>query len=196
MPLTEWNEQTQRQIIEKYPQLEGKSEGIIFCAAALEDEPDLRLIDMREKGNLFAPELSFSPVSITSAQIAMGRRERKPRKPRGSRRRAASEAEGSLGTGSGAAGLLDADSGRLGKIKRKLGNALSVLDQFETARSNFVEMKSRISQLNPSVLLLLAELDDSARQILEQEGLLNRALEESEAEGNNSEMQGEAGNQY
>jgi hypothetical protein len=193
MPLTEWNEDVQRQIVEKYPSLEGKSEGILFCAAALEDEPDLRLNDMREKGRLFAPELTFSPVSITSAQVAMGRREKKARKAR--RRRTEVESEdvapsfgGAMGSGmssglgsgmgSGMGGGMGGglgerpSSGRMAKIERKLGNALSVLDQFDQARRQYQDLKSRIEQLNPSVLALLAELDESAREILQNEGLL------------------------
>ena len=190
MPLTEWNEQAQSQIVAKYPELEGKSEGILFCAAALEDEPELKLVDMREKGRLFAPELSFSPVSITSAQIAMGRREKKPRKPRGAKKRATgaetAEAPSTLGAGS----PFGSGTGRLAKIERKLGNALSVLEQFETARRSYVQMKGRIEQLNPSVLSLLAELDDGAREILEKEGLISPLTGDESAETGEREAGG------
>ena len=63
------------QVVAKYPKLAGKSEGIAFCAAVLEQNPGMKLLDMRQMGKTFAPTLTFSPISISSAEVAMGRRE-------------------------------------------------------------------------------------------------------------------------
>ena len=69
-----------------------------------------------------------------------------------------------------------------------------MLEQFETARRAYQEMKGRIEQLNPSVLSLLAELDEGAREILVNEGLIPA---ESETETHGGEAgEREAGGLY
>lgn len=174
MALTQWNQQTWDQIVETYPKLANKSEGIAFCAAALEDNPGLKLNDVRQIGQTFAPSLTFSPISISSAEVAMGRREPTVRKPRRSRvetstQPAAEETADVV--------IPSSRSARLSKIERKLGIALSVIEQFEQAKKELDRTREALRNLNPTVIHLMAELDESARAVLVAEGMLEAEVE-------------------
>ncbi len=174
MALTQWNKTAWDQIVESYPKLAGKSEGIAFCAALLEDNPGLKLNDVRHMGQTFAPELTFSPISISSAEVAMGRREPTQRKPR----RARVAPEGHAGPDQNAGDLIPAvRSARLSKIERKLGIALSVIEQYEIAKKELDRTREALRNLNPTVIHLMAELDESARAVLVEEGMLEAEVE-------------------
>ncbi|MEZ5990439.1 MAG: hypothetical protein R3F30_15260 [Planctomycetota bacterium] len=172
MTLTEWSPEVRDRLVAKYPKLAGKSEGIVFCAAVLEDEPDLKLNDVRTIGRTFAPELSFSPISLSSAEVAMGRRE--PRKRRAAaepRRKLVVPERGTNGDVEEVGG--PSRSSRLNKIEKKLGIAVSVLEQYEQARHELERAREALHNLNPTVVHLMAELDEDARKVLEREGLLS-----------------------
>lgn len=169
MALTEWNQEVWDAIVESYPKLSGKSEGIAFCAAVLEDHPDLKLNDVRQMGQTFAPNLTFSPISISSAEVAMGRREPTQRKPRRNRVDPKAEASPSPSTD---VVIPATRSNRLSKIERKLGIALSVIEQYESAKKELDRTREALRNLNPTIIHLMAELDESARTVLEQEGML------------------------
>jgi len=164
MAFTEWNPEVRAKVLAKYPDLEGKSDGIIFCAAVLEVQPGLKLNDMKAVGQTFAPELTFSPVSITSAEVAMGIRERKPRRTRRTARKSASN-ESPIATP-------QIGSSRMAKIERRIGTALAVFEEFEHATKALDTARTKLHSLTPSVLSLISELDVDAASIIEREGLL------------------------
>jgi len=174
MALTQWNQQAWDQIVGSYPKLANKSEGIAFCAAILEDNPGLKLNDVRQMGQTFAPALTFSPISIASAEVAMGRREPTQRKPRRNRvdRKAVVVADEATEV------VIPATrSTRLSKIERKLGIALSVIEQYEQAKKELDRTREALRNLNPTVIHLMAELDESARAVLVSEGMLEAEVE-------------------
>ena len=104
----------------------------------------------------------------------MGRREPTRRKPR--RNRVDRKAEEAVGTSMG--DLIPATrSARLSKIERKLGIALSVIEQHEKAKKELERTREALSKLNPTVIHLMAELDESARAVLVEEGMLEAEVQ-------------------
>ena len=73
-----WSTKAWNDIVTKYPKLESKSEGVAFCAWAI-DMGIEGLAEIRERADAAGAKLKFSGASIGGAKVAMGKAKKKAR---------------------------------------------------------------------------------------------------------------------
>jgi len=81
MATAKWSTNAWNGTVKKYPKLESKSEGVAFCAWAI-DNGYQGLAEVREFAAEAGANLKFSGASIGGAKVAMGKAKKKPRKPK------------------------------------------------------------------------------------------------------------------
>jgi hypothetical protein len=79
MATAAWTTKAWNAIVTKYPKLEGKSEGVAFCAWAI-DQGTEALTEVRAFAEEAGAHLKFSGASIGGAKVAMGKAKKKARK--------------------------------------------------------------------------------------------------------------------
>lgn len=78
MAATSWTTKAWNDIVKKYPKLESKSEGVAFCAWAIDNGVE-GLTEIRAHADQAGAKLKFSGASIGGAKVAMGKVKKKPR---------------------------------------------------------------------------------------------------------------------
>ncbi len=163
MAATKWTKSAWSSIVKKYPKLEGKSEGVAFCAWGIENGIDV-LPGIRALAKQTGTKLKFSGASIGGARVAMVRAKKKAsstRSPAAKRRGRPAKKRG-LGTDVGEviATLLEDLGAEIEDASREYESGKARLS---AAKANFKKLRPVFQQYHAARSRKLAKLLDSTR---------------------------------
>ena len=150
MAATSWTTKAWNAIVKKYPNLGGKSEGVAFCAWAI-DRGIERLTEIRGFADEAGAKLKFSGASIGGAKVAMGKAKKSPRKAKGAARSNVAKKRGRPAKRGARNRALTADVGAvISTLLENLGAEIEDASiEYSSGRERLLAAKASFKKLRP-----------------------------------------------